>query len=210
MTDFNANIYIPLLDKKGYPWVKKEPLSARVLETADIISTPLGINCRTQIQQKDGKHRVIRWDDKGTCDVIGEYDTDEEATQAWLETIYKNDFQDSEEVFTTFYTKDEAIVTLSGCLGLKPDVVESMVHHHELYADIEAQRTARDLMEEYNLHVGRNNNKKLQELYQKIDRNAFYMYGSNHYTENETRLDVQKYIPKALIKEARTRAMVLN
>ena len=83
-TDFTKTVYILRFDEKGYPFIETDTLEHRVAMSAEETTSPRGVMSKLFTEGKQLKY----WMPNGRARIVDEYETEEEASQEWLERTY--------------------------------------------------------------------------------------------------------------------------
>lgn len=201
-TDFTKTVYILRFDEKGFPFIETDTLEHRVAMSAEETTSPRGVMAKFFQEGKQLKY----WMPNGKARIVDEFETEEEASQEWLERTYATDYQTREGFQDDYDTIDECIYWASEIMQIDESVVRSIMHHHEIYRQEESRRKAAALMEDF-YKAKANANGQITKKLKRAASNAYwgssdYMYGG-HNTYNNAKLDVARYYTEDFKRDLR-------
>lgn len=144
-TDFTKTVYTLKFDEKGFPFIETDTLEHRVEMSAEETTSPRGVMSKFFQEGKQLKY----WMPNGRARVVDEFETEEEASQEWLERIYASDYQTCEGFQDDYETIDECISWAAEIMEINKEVVKSIMHHHDIYREGESRRRAKKLMDDF-------------------------------------------------------------
>lgn len=195
----NETIFLVNYDTKGYPYIVTTTLAARIREAAELTTSPKGVMTKVYVDGQD----LCRWTPSGKSIVIQSYDSEEEAEEAWLEHQYQ-DYIDSEAAIEDHYSRWDAIVTIADEMETSTDVVESLLHHHDILCQAFSKRKAEEIMRAYYKAKAKANGQMTKALRRAIDRAKYpncQMFGEGGTSDRD--LDVEAYYTEEFKKELR-------
>lgn len=201
--DYNSYVFTVLYDIKGFPYIEKNLLYDRVKESAEETTSPRGVMPKKFV---DGC-RLCTWRNDGKLEVLQIFSSEVEARKEWLDQTYAYDYQLT--CFNDFEKIEQAFAYIAETMGLRVDVVISLIRHHELYRQIESKKKANQIMARYYRAKKNANGKNTKELSRsKYDaRYPFYrMYGTTNPT-GAPLLDPVKYYTEEFLNEIEFQSM---
>ena len=198
-TDFSKTVFILHFDKKGFPFVTTDTLENRVSESAEETTSPRGVEPKLFVEGTDLKY----WEIGGHARLVESFDTKEEAEQEWLERTYEYDYLNSSNYSDDYDTEEDALQAAAEMMEVSREVLDSIMHHHELYRQAESKRRAERMMASLKKAKENANGKLTKKLEQAVDACSSngYMYGSSDHWSGNAELDTQKYYTEEFIRE---------
>lgn len=195
MTDFNQTMYILHFDEKGYPYITMSTLEYRVRESASETTSPRGVMNKVFVEGCE----MRRWTPDGRSVLLDSFDSEEEAEQEWLEYTYEHDYSNDERFWDDYFCYESAVAAAADIMELDVKVVESIMHHHEIYRQAESKRVAERLMARVEKLEAAANDRMTKNLRRAVYDCMWprcYMYGTNAPGDN-ARLDVEHYFTES-------------
>ena len=185
----NEKLFQVRWDSKGFPYIISVDLLERINDVAELTTSPKGVMPKVYVDDC----YLCRWTPSGKSVIIDEFDTEEEAEEAWNDYQYEY-YINSTEAMSDFWCFDDALAHISDVMGISIECAKSLVHHHDILCDAMAKREAEILMRNYHKALANANGmdtKALRRAYNHAHWPNCQMYGGCG-TDDRT-LDVIKY-----------------
>jgi hypothetical protein len=147
---------------------------------------------------QEGK-QLKRWHPNGRAVVVDEFETEEEASQEWLERTYESDYQTRDGFFDDYEDMEEMYRNAADIMELDVEVVKSIMHHHDIIWREMSRRKAEERMEKVNQVIANARGQITKALRRALDAVEYghdYMWGSS----NNRELCTKEYYTKEFIE----------